>query len=447
MTEHARLSSRIAAIAESATLKVDAKAKALQAEGRPVISYAAGEPDFATPDSIVEAALVATRDPKNYRYTPAAGLPELREAIAAKTLRDSGLEVGAGQVVVTNGGKQAVYQAFQVLLDDGDEVLVPTPYWTTYPEAIKLAGGRQVDVFAGADQGYLLQGTTSDAVVRFRDVPDPQAQVPSYWNGRGDRVFVPSGGSSGVVGMVLGLDGSEVVVPRGPGSFPYGWMGDELVALVPRPAGSGTAFALESWRAGGDWAPTGTVITVPEYAASRGLHQFTASLSPDATRLAIAVQTATSGSVVEVRSYDLPSGAPVPWREVDPTTARVSTGDVSVPSREDSCPMVWRAGLPLTQLFGSAPDETQEGLELRRWMPSGSSRPITVTEDRVGGRCMLWATSALEGSPTWSVSGTSTSWLTWWWRELLAAAVLVVVVGWGLRARARRRAVSAILGG
>jgi aspartate aminotransferase len=156
VTERARLSARIAAIAESATLKVDAKAKALQAEGRPVISYAAGEPDFATPESIVEAALAATHDPKNYRYTPAAGLPELREAVAAKTLRDSGLEVGAGQVVVTNGGKQAVYQAFQVLLDDGDEVLVPTPYWTTYPEAIKLAGGRQVDVFAGADQGYLV---------------------------------------------------------------------------------------------------------------------------------------------------------------------------------------------------------------------------------------------------------------------------------------------------
>ncbi|MBM7831906.1 aspartate aminotransferase [Agromyces cerinus] len=156
MTEHPRLSARIAAIAESATLKVDAKAKALQAEGRPVISYAAGEPDFATPEYIVEAALAATHDPKNYRYTPAAGLPELREAVAAKTLRDSGLEVSPGQVVVTNGGKQAVYQAFQTLLDPGDEVLVPTPYWTTYPEAIKLAGGRQVDVFAGSDQGYLV---------------------------------------------------------------------------------------------------------------------------------------------------------------------------------------------------------------------------------------------------------------------------------------------------
>jgi aspartate aminotransferase len=156
VTERARLSARIAAIAESATLKVDAKAKALQAEGRPVISYAAGEPDFATPDYIVEAATAATHDPKNYRYTPAAGLPQLREAIAAKTLRDSGLEVSPGQVVVTNGGKQAVYQAFQVLLDPGDEVLVPTPYWTTYPEVIKLAGGVQVDVFAGADQGYLV---------------------------------------------------------------------------------------------------------------------------------------------------------------------------------------------------------------------------------------------------------------------------------------------------
>ncbi|KQX05409.1 MULTISPECIES: pyridoxal phosphate-dependent aminotransferase [unclassified Leifsonia] len=156
MAELRRISSKISAIAESATLKVDAKAKALQAAGRPVISYAAGEPDFATPAHIVEAALAAVHDPKNYRYTPAAGLPELREAVAAKTLRDSGLEVSPSQVIVTNGGKQAVYQAFQTLLDPGDEVLVPTPYWTTYPEAIKLADGVQVDVFAGSEQGYLV---------------------------------------------------------------------------------------------------------------------------------------------------------------------------------------------------------------------------------------------------------------------------------------------------
>ena len=151
-----RISRRIAAIAESATLKVDAKAKALQAEGRPVISYAAGEPDFATPANIVDAASRAVLDPKNYRYTPAVGLPELREAIAAKTLRDSGWAVPASQVIVTNGGKQAVYQSFATLLDPGDEVLLPSPYWTTYPEAVKLAGGVPVDVFAGADQGYLV---------------------------------------------------------------------------------------------------------------------------------------------------------------------------------------------------------------------------------------------------------------------------------------------------
>jgi aspartate aminotransferase len=154
VTERAPLSRKLSAIAESATLKVDAKAKALQAAGRPVISYAAGEPDFATPQFIVDAAADALRDPANYRYTPAVGLPVLREAIAAKTLRDSGLEVSPAQVVVTNGGKQAVYQAFQAVVNPGDEVLLPAPYWTTYPEAIALADGVPVEVFAGADQEY-----------------------------------------------------------------------------------------------------------------------------------------------------------------------------------------------------------------------------------------------------------------------------------------------------
>ena len=154
MTDFPRISKRIGSIAESATLKVDAKAKGLQAAGRPVISYAAGEPDFATPAHIVEAAVLAARDPKNHRYTPAIGLPELREAIVVKTLKDSGTAYTAAQVVVTNGGKQAVYQAFATLLDPGDEVLLPSPYWTTYPEAIALAGGKTVEVFAGSDQGY-----------------------------------------------------------------------------------------------------------------------------------------------------------------------------------------------------------------------------------------------------------------------------------------------------
>ncbi|HEX7104794.1 MAG TPA: pyridoxal phosphate-dependent aminotransferase [Acidothermaceae bacterium] len=150
----ARVSRRIGGIAESATLAVDAKAKALKAAGRPVIGFGAGEPDFPTPEAIVEAAVQAARDPKNHRYTPTPGLPELREAIAVKTKRDSGYDVKAAQVVVTNGGKQAVYQTFATLLDPGDEVLLPAPYWTTYPEAIALAGGVAVEVPTDESTGF-----------------------------------------------------------------------------------------------------------------------------------------------------------------------------------------------------------------------------------------------------------------------------------------------------
>jgi aspartate aminotransferase len=150
----APISPRIAGIAESATLKVDAKAKALKAAGRPIVSYAAGEPDFDTPPHVVEAAQAAARDPRNHHYTAAVGLPELREAVAEKTRRDSGLEVPPSAVIVTNGGKQAVYQSIQTLVGDGDEVLIPSPYWVTYPEVVKLAGGVPVGVFAGADQDY-----------------------------------------------------------------------------------------------------------------------------------------------------------------------------------------------------------------------------------------------------------------------------------------------------
>jgi aspartate aminotransferase len=151
-----RISARVSAITESATLAVDSKAKALKAAGRPVIGFGAGEPDFPTPDYIVEAAAAACAVPKYHKYTPAAGLPELREAIAGKTGRDSGLTVAASQVLVTNGGKQAVYQAFATLLDPGDEVLMPTPYWTTYPESIALAGGVPVPVLTDENTGYLV---------------------------------------------------------------------------------------------------------------------------------------------------------------------------------------------------------------------------------------------------------------------------------------------------
>jgi aspartate aminotransferase len=149
-----RISARIGGIAESATLAVDAKAKALKAAGRPVIGFGAGEPDFPTPPYIVAAAVAACSETANHRYTPAGGLPALKEAVAAKTQRDSGYEVKPSQVLITNGGKQAVYEAFATLLDPGDEVLLPAPYWTTYPEAVKLAGGVPVDVVTTEDQGY-----------------------------------------------------------------------------------------------------------------------------------------------------------------------------------------------------------------------------------------------------------------------------------------------------
>jgi aspartate aminotransferase len=166
-----RISARVSSIAESATLAVDAAAKAMKAAGRPVIGFGAGEPDFPTPVAIVEAAKEACGNPRFHKYTPGGGLPELREAIAAKTLRDSGYEVGASRVLVTNGGKQAVYEAFATLLDPGDEVIVQAPYWTTYPEAIRLAGGVPVSVPTDESTGYLA------TVEQFEAARTPRTKV------------------------------------------------------------------------------------------------------------------------------------------------------------------------------------------------------------------------------------------------------------------------------
>ena len=165
---HPRISARVSAIAESATLAVDTKAKALRAAGRPVIGFGAGEPDFPTPGYIVEAAQRACAEPRFHKYTPAAGLPELREAVAAKTARDSGYQVKASQVLITNGGKQAVYEAFATLLDPGEEVLLPTPYWTTYPEVIALAGGVPVPVMTDERSGYRASAADLEAACTSR---------------------------------------------------------------------------------------------------------------------------------------------------------------------------------------------------------------------------------------------------------------------------------------
>ena len=189
-----RLSARISAITESATLAVDAKAKAMKAAGRPVIGFGAGEPDFPTPGYIVEAAQRACAEPRFHKYSPTPGLPELREAIAAKTARDSGLAVQASQVLVTNGGKQAVYQAFATLLDPGDEVLLPAPYWTTYPEVIALAGGVVVPVPTDESTGYLttvadLEAHCTDRtkMLRLRLAVEPDRRGLPARPGRRDR--------------------------------------------------------------------------------------------------------------------------------------------------------------------------------------------------------------------------------------------------------------------
>ncbi len=163
-----RVSARIAAVSPSATLAVDAKAKALQAQGENVIGFGAGEPDFPTPDHIVAAAVAACRDPKNHKYSPTSGLPELREALAVKTRRDSGLEVTASQILVTNGGKQAIANAFAVLCDPGDEVLVLAPYWTTYPESVALAGGVPVVISTDASSGFRVSVDQLEAALTPR---------------------------------------------------------------------------------------------------------------------------------------------------------------------------------------------------------------------------------------------------------------------------------------
>ncbi|MDQ6874814.1 MAG: pyridoxal phosphate-dependent aminotransferase [Actinomycetota bacterium] len=168
MARARRISERVAGITESATLAVDSAAKAMRAAGSPVIIFGAGEPDFPTPEHIVEAAARACHERRLHSYTPAGGLPELRAAVAAKTARDSGYQVDADQVLITNGGKQALYEAFATLLDPGDEVLLPAPYWTTYPESIRLAGGVPVEITTDESTGYRVSVEALEAACTER---------------------------------------------------------------------------------------------------------------------------------------------------------------------------------------------------------------------------------------------------------------------------------------
>ncbi len=293
-----RLSPRIAAIAPSATLKVDGKAKALKAEGRPVISYAAGEPDFATPAHVIDAALEAVRDPKNHKYTANTGLPELREAIAAKTARDSGLEVPVNRIIVTNGGKQAVFESINAIVGEGDEVLLPTPAWTSYPEVIKLAGGTTVEVFAGADQGYKV------TVEQLEAARTPATKAMLFVSPSNPTGAVYTAKETRAIGEWALANNVWVIADEIYQNLTYGGVkATSIVEAVPALAdscilvnGVAKSFAMTGWRVGWMVAPEDVVAG----AANLQSH-LTSNVNNIAQRAALAALTGPMEPIEEFR--------------------------------------------------------------------------------------------------------------------------------------------------
>jgi aspartate aminotransferase len=295
----ARLSRRIAAIEESATLAVDGKAKSLKAAGHDVIGFGAGEPDFPTPAHIVEAAVEAAPEPRNHRYTPAAGLPELREAVAVKTAKDSGYEVAASQVLVTNGAKQAVYNSFAALLDPGDEVLMPAPFWVTYPEAIRLAGGVPVVVPTEESTGFrvtvdALEAATTDRtkVVLFVSPSNPTGAV-----------YTPE--QTAEVGRWAAERGLWVVTDEIYEHLVYGdHRFSSMPALVPELAdrtivvnGVAKTYAMTGWRVGWMIGPNDVIkgaVNLQSHATS--------NVANVSQRAALAAVTGDQACVAEMRA-------------------------------------------------------------------------------------------------------------------------------------------------
>lgn len=255
---HPRISARVGAIAPSATLAVDAKAKALKAAGRPVIGFGAGEPDFPTPAHIVEAAVAACRNPANHRYTPAGGLPELRQAVADKTKRDSGVTVGANQVIITNGGKHAVAASFETLLDPGDEVLLPAPYWTTYPEAIALAGGVSVEIATDTTSGFRV------SVDQLEAAYTPRTKILLFVSPSNPTGAVYPAAEIEAIGRWAESKGIWVITDEIYEHLVYGsHTNHSILALVPELAdravilnGVAKTYAMTGWRVGWAIGPT-----------------------------------------------------------------------------------------------------------------------------------------------------------------------------------------------
>ena len=295
MSAKPRISRRIAAIAESATLAVDGKAKALKAAGRPVIGFGAGEPDFPTPDYIVKAAADAATKPANHRYTPTPGLPELRDAIVAKTLRDSNYVITADQVLVTNGGKQAVYQSFASIIDPGDEVILPSPYWTTYPECIKLAGGISVEVFADESQNYLV------TVEQLEAARTPKTKALLFCSPSNPTGSVYSAGQVKAIGEWALAHGIWVISDEIYEHLLYdGATAPSLPVLVPEMAdqtiiinGVAKTYAMTGWRVGWMVGPKDVIK-----AATNLQSHLSSNVSNISQRAAIA---AVSGNLTAVR--------------------------------------------------------------------------------------------------------------------------------------------------
>jgi aspartate aminotransferase len=297
-----RISSRAGAVSESATLAIDAKAKALRAAGEDVISFGAGEPDFPTPAHIVEAAVAACRDPKNHRYTPTPGLLELREAIAVKTARDTGYAVKASQVLVTNGGKQAVEEAFATLLDPGDEVLMPAPYWTTYPETIILAGGAPIEVPTSPESGYKVSLSQLEAALT------PRTKVLLFVSPSNPTGAVYNEEETAAIGTWADEHGLWVITDEIYEHLVYGSARMySMPVLVPELAdrcvvvnGVAKTYAMTGWRVGWLIGPNDVVK-----AASNLQSHSTSNVCNVAQRAALAAVTGPLSDVVAMRAvYD-----------------------------------------------------------------------------------------------------------------------------------------------
>ena len=294
-----RVSRRVGGVAPSATLAIDAKAKQLQSEGVDVVGFGAGEPDFPTPPAIVEAAVAACKDPRNHRYTPTGGLAELKEAIVSKTARDSRYEITPKQVNVTNGGKHAIYNAFAALLDPGDEVLVPAPYWTTYPEAIRLAGGVPVEVPTGSESGFKvtvdqLQDAATDRtkVLLFVSPSNPTGAVYSREQiAEIGRVAVERGW------WVLTDEIYEHLVYEGHSQHSMPVVVPELAERCIVANGVAKTYAMTGWRVGWMIGPADIVE-----AATNLQSHMTSNVNNVAQRAAIAALTGDLGAVVEMRT-------------------------------------------------------------------------------------------------------------------------------------------------